>query len=184
LHNFPFLAQTGRPLVVDLAIHFLPERLETNPPPPSALEASVFSEELRILNELLRTGDFFLCASEAKRGFWLGMLFANHRVNPHTLARGGDLRSLLAVVPELSDQDEEQAGPLATFCANPQHAPDQGLYVTDLERVAKDRGEVIEGLLEFNYWYGSSIDRGGAIEYLESEVRNLKAELEQYRLRK
>lgn len=181
LHDFPFLAGAGLPLVVDLGVPFGLELLEAPQAPPSDARRREFSEELRILNELLRAGDFFLCGEEARRGFWLGMLCANHRVNPHTLAQGADLRHLLDVVPDAIEGDDPRTGPLAAFCARPRRAPDQGLYVTPVEQVAQARAETIESLLEFNYWHRSSVERGGAIEYLAGQVRQLQAELERYR---
>jgi hypothetical protein len=181
LHDFPFLARAGLPLIVDLGVPFLLERLEVELTPPSDAQRDVLLEELRILNELLRAGDFFVCGSETKRDFWLGMLFANHRVNPHTLAVGSGLRHLIDVAPDAPEPEGEQDGPLAAFCACPRRSPDQGLYFTDLERVAEDRAAAIESLLEFNYWHQSSIDRGGAIEHLEGRVQALETEIERPR---
>ncbi|MHB0876186.1 MAG: glycosyltransferase family 4 protein [Anaerolineae bacterium] len=44
-------------------------------------------------------GDFFLCASERQRDWWLGLLEASGRLNPLTIAGDPDLRHLLDVVP-------------------------------------------------------------------------------------
>jgi len=46
----------------------------------------------------MRLGDFFVCASERQRDYWLGALAALGRVNPAT-ADGGQLRRLIDVVP-------------------------------------------------------------------------------------
>ncbi len=51
------------------------------------------------LNEQLRRGDFFLCASEKQRDFWLGQLAGLGRLNPATYAADDKLRRLIDVVP-------------------------------------------------------------------------------------
>jgi glycosyltransferase involved in cell wall biosynthesis len=52
-----------------------------------------------ILNTALRRGDFFTCASERQRDFWLGSLAALGRVNSYTYAESALLEGLIAVVP-------------------------------------------------------------------------------------
>ena len=47
----------------------------------------------------LSRGDFFLCASEEQRDFYLGFLTALGRVNPERLRLDADLRGLIDVVP-------------------------------------------------------------------------------------
>lgn len=54
---------------------------------------------LRWLSHHLETGDFFLCASERQRSFWLGMLAAAGRVNYVNYKDDRELRRLLAIVP-------------------------------------------------------------------------------------
>lgn len=46
-----------------------------------------------------RLGDFFVCASERQRDWWLGLLEANGRINPATFAQDPSLRKLIDVVP-------------------------------------------------------------------------------------
>ena len=52
-----------------------------------------------VLNEQLRRGDFFVCASEKQRDFWLGHLASLGRINPVTYDFDPSLRSQIAVVP-------------------------------------------------------------------------------------
>ncbi|MCJ7437557.1 MAG: glycosyltransferase family 2 protein, partial [Acidimicrobiia bacterium] len=52
-----------------------------------------------VLNEQLMRGDFFLCASDKQRDFWLGQLAAVGRVNPATYDENESLSSLITVVP-------------------------------------------------------------------------------------
>src|SRR5207244_5865199 len=47
----------------------------------------------------LRQGDFFLCASERQRDYWLGALSMVNRVNPRSYAEDPTLRRLSDVVP-------------------------------------------------------------------------------------
>ncbi len=44
-------------------------------------------------------GDFYLCASERQRDWWLGLLEAHGRINPVTIADDRSLRKLIDVVP-------------------------------------------------------------------------------------
>jgi glycosyltransferase involved in cell wall biosynthesis len=46
-----------------------------------------------------RIGDFFICASERQRDWWLGLLEASGRINPATFDADPSLRRLLDVVP-------------------------------------------------------------------------------------
>ncbi len=52
-----------------------------------------------VLNEQLLRGDFFLCASERQRHFYLGQLAALGRINPTNYETDPDLERLIAVVP-------------------------------------------------------------------------------------
>jgi GT2 family glycosyltransferase len=50
-------------------------------------------------NEMLYFGDFFICASERQRDFWMGMLAALNRVNPYSYYQDPQMRKLIDVVP-------------------------------------------------------------------------------------
>ena len=52
-----------------------------------------------MLNTQLERGDFFLCASERQRHFWLGHLTALGRLTPSLYDNDPTVRSLLAVAP-------------------------------------------------------------------------------------
>lgn len=52
-----------------------------------------------VVNEQLHHGDFFICASERQRDFWLGMLAALNRINPYTYNEDPTLRKTIDVVP-------------------------------------------------------------------------------------
>ncbi len=69
-------------------------------------------EYTALLNEQLRLGDFFLCATERQRDYWLGALSALGRVNPDTYD-GARLRNLIDVVPfGLPAEPPPPAGPV------------------------------------------------------------------------
>lgn len=53
----------------------------------------------QVLNTQLRRGDFFLCASERQRHFWLGHLASLGRLTPGLYDNDPTVRSLLSVVP-------------------------------------------------------------------------------------
>jgi GT2 family glycosyltransferase/glycosyltransferase involved in cell wall biosynthesis len=53
----------------------------------------------KVLNTQLRRGDFFLCASDRQRHFWLGHLAALGRLTPQLYDADPTADSLLAVVP-------------------------------------------------------------------------------------
>ncbi|TFB91270.1 glycosyltransferase [Cryobacterium algoricola] len=57
------------------------------------------SDATNVLNEQLTRGDFFLCASERQRHFYLGQLAALGRINPANYASDPDLSHLIDVVP-------------------------------------------------------------------------------------
>lgn len=87
-----------KPLVVDLYDPFVLSNLD--------LFGSDFNKDggrallsLRWLQHHLEHGDFFLCASESQRSFWLGMLTAAGRVNRANYESDPVLERLLAVVP-------------------------------------------------------------------------------------
>lgn len=108
LRRYPFLKETGKPLIVDLYDPFILENLEIHKTKPVDTQMETHTVNLSVLNEQLRLGDFFLCAHEAQRDFWLGMLAANNRINPCTLADDCTLRRLIDVVPFGLPEDPPQ----------------------------------------------------------------------------
>jgi GT2 family glycosyltransferase/glycosyltransferase involved in cell wall biosynthesis len=66
----------------------------------------------RVINEQLKRGDFFLCASDRQRYFWLGHLAGLGRLTPTVYDADPTSRSLLSVVPfGLSSKPPERTGP-------------------------------------------------------------------------
>jgi GT2 family glycosyltransferase/glycosyltransferase involved in cell wall biosynthesis len=99
MHHSPWLADTDKVIVVDIYDPMHLEQLEqTKELDPDTRRRHVDST-IDVLNQQLARGDFFLCASEEQRHFWLGQLAALHRLNPTTYEVDSSLRSLLAVCP-------------------------------------------------------------------------------------
>lgn len=66
----------------------------------------------KVLNTQLKRGDFFLCASDRQRHFWLGHLAAIGRLTPQLYDADPTADSLLAVVPfGLPDKPPTRTGP-------------------------------------------------------------------------
>jgi glycosyltransferase involved in cell wall biosynthesis len=112
MHELPSLARSGKPLILDLYDPFILEALEARDGYPFSEQRRVYQQNVAVLNEQLQRGDFFLCASERQRDFWLGMLAAQQRLNPLTYAQDKSLRQLIDVVPfGLPSQPPVAAGP-------------------------------------------------------------------------
>jgi glycosyltransferase involved in cell wall biosynthesis len=99
LFNFPLLKNLDIPVIVDLSCPFVLENLEAFADGSFASQMAMHRRSVTVTNELLQAGDFFICASEKQRDFWLGMLAANLRLNPYLYAHDPTFYRLLAVVP-------------------------------------------------------------------------------------
>ena len=100
LSRFPFLTGLDVPIVVDLYCPFTLEHLEmTRTHADRSTVAADAAGVLEVQNDQLRHGDFFICASEQQRDFWLGTLHTAGRLNPLTYADDPTLRRLIDVVP-------------------------------------------------------------------------------------
>ncbi|MDP9644170.1 GT2 family glycosyltransferase/glycosyltransferase involved in cell wall biosynthesis [Actinopolyspora lacussalsi] len=65
-----------------------------------------------VLNKQLRRGDFFLCASQRQRHFWLGHLAALGRITPSVYDDDPTMRSMISVVPfGLPNRPPTRTGP-------------------------------------------------------------------------
>jgi hypothetical protein len=91
------LGQSQIPLVVDGYDPLFAEWLELNRHRPD-FEAQ-WAIRLRDLTHQYLVGDFFICASERQRDWWLGLLEANGRINPYTFRDDSSFRTLVDVVP-------------------------------------------------------------------------------------
>jgi GT2 family glycosyltransferase/glycosyltransferase involved in cell wall biosynthesis len=99
LADFPALAHLSTPLIVD---GYDPHSLETLAlwaEQPIPIQAARHGERLDILRRQCQAGDFFICASQRQRDWWLGLLEDQGRVNPHTYGSDPSLQNLIDVVP-------------------------------------------------------------------------------------
>ena len=99
LRHVPFLSTLRQPLVVDLYDPFLLENLAIHADRPLAEQAATQRIDHAVVMGQLRRGDYFLCASDRQRDFWLGMLAAAGRLNPYTFSADPTLRRLIDVLP-------------------------------------------------------------------------------------
>lgn len=83
------------PTVIDLYDPFIIENLHYY----AERGAEVFQHDHFTLMSSLARGDFFLCASEAQRMFYLGALLAAGRLNPELFEHDPELKSLIAIAP-------------------------------------------------------------------------------------
>ena len=91
-----FVAHGRRiPLVIDLYDPFIIENLHYF----AERGAEVFAHDHATLIRSLLQGDVFLCASEAQRLFYLGILLAVGRLNPLAFERDPHFDSLLRIAP-------------------------------------------------------------------------------------
>ncbi|MDQ1547651.1 MAG: hypothetical protein QOH69_2555 [Actinomycetota bacterium] len=96
---FDALRKTRKVVIVDIYDPMHLEQLEQGKELPAAQWQKQVDSATAVLNEQLERGDFFLCASERQRMFWLGQLAGLGRINPATYAGDPDLDNLIAVVP-------------------------------------------------------------------------------------
>lgn len=97
LVEFPALATCGAPLVVD---GYDPHLVETLALFAGTSEGeTAYRQRKSVLETQCRLGDFFVCASERQRDWWLGLLEASGRINVATYSDDPTLRRLLDVVP-------------------------------------------------------------------------------------
>ncbi len=99
LRRYPFLPHTSALLVVDLYDPWIFGSLEQYDTMTREEAEGQKAHEIATLNELMDLGDFFLCASERQRDFWIGMLASRGRLDRTAHLQDAHLRSLIDVVP-------------------------------------------------------------------------------------
>ena len=98
LRQHPVIARQARFLVMDLYDPFLLENLTMHDDLAMARRMAVHEHDLGVVRDQLRQADFFICASERQRDYWLGALSMVNRVNPISYAQDATLRRLIDVV--------------------------------------------------------------------------------------
>lgn len=94
-----FLYKLNKPVIVDLYSPSNLETLEWYSHESLAKRSSLQERGSEIINKWLGLGDFFICASEIQRSYWLGMLAANYRLLPNVYDEEKSFRNILDIVP-------------------------------------------------------------------------------------
>lgn len=97
LLDYPMLKKISIPLVIDLYDPYIFEILEQQV--KEELSTDLYKMHLSTLLEQIKYGDYFICASEKQRDFWIGMLAAMLRINPLTYNQDSTLNNLIGIVP-------------------------------------------------------------------------------------
>lgn len=112
LEMAPKLKTSAKIVVCDLYDPMHLELLEQGKSAPDDKRAADLAGVTKVLDAQLQRGDFFLCASERQRLFWLGHLAALGRLSPRLYDADPTTQSLLAVVPfGLPPEPPERTGP-------------------------------------------------------------------------
>ncbi|GAB3126799.1 glycosyltransferase [Glaciibacter psychrotolerans] len=96
---FDSIRRSDKIIVADIYDPMHLEQLEQGREQGAAQWNKQVVDATEVLNEQLLRGDYFLCASERQRHFYLGQLAALGRVNPANYATDPDLTGLISVVP-------------------------------------------------------------------------------------
>jgi GT2 family glycosyltransferase len=93
------IKDSGKYIVIDIYDPYNLATLAEYGGEPIKKQLETFESVHNIFNEQFYYGDFFICASERQRDFWLGMLTALGRVNPYSYRQDPSLRKMIDVVP-------------------------------------------------------------------------------------
>ena len=99
LHYFPFIKNYKGKIIVDLYNPFNLESLEMFRNDNMAERLRIDKSNIDLLKFQISIGDFFICASEKQRSYWLGMMNAMGRVNPFSYDDDNTLKKLIDIVP-------------------------------------------------------------------------------------
>jgi glycosyltransferase involved in cell wall biosynthesis len=110
MSQFPALRTTDRFVVADVYDPMHLEMLEQGRELPRETWDLRVAQARDALNDQLRRADFFVCASERQRLFFLGHLAALGRISPATYSGDDDLRGLIDLAPFGLDADPPQPG--------------------------------------------------------------------------
>ncbi|WP_040213622.1 glycosyltransferase [Clostridium polynesiense] len=99
LRLYPFLKKINKPIAVDIYDPITLENLELRKNMSLRDRIDYHETDLELILEQLAQGDFFICASEKQKDYWMGMLAAVNRVNPATYNEDVNMKKLIGVVP-------------------------------------------------------------------------------------
>lgn len=95
---YPFLKKIKTPVVVDIYDPITLENLELRKFMNMKDRVIYHETDIDLILEQLSLGDFFICASEKQKDYWMGMLSAVNRVNPVTYNENVEMKKLIDVV--------------------------------------------------------------------------------------
>ncbi|MFB2581131.1 glycosyltransferase [Herbiconiux sp. P15] len=99
LHHFTTLQKSEKIVVADIYDPMHLEQLEQGREFGTERWTNIVRSATEVLNQQLSRADFFLCASERQRLFWLGQLAALGRINPANYAADDSLDELISIAP-------------------------------------------------------------------------------------
>lgn len=99
LGDYPQLASLDVPWVVDAYVPVSSETLASNQLADLPTRLLRHNADTALVNRMLASADFVLCASERQRDLYLGLLASLGRLNPYTYDDDPTLRRLIDVVP-------------------------------------------------------------------------------------
>jgi len=99
LSKYRSIKKSGKYLILDIYDPYNLATLAEYEGEPIKKRLEIHKSIYYIFNEQLHYGDFFICASERQRDFWLGMLAALNRVNPYSYNEDPTLKKMIDVVP-------------------------------------------------------------------------------------
>jgi GT2 family glycosyltransferase/glycosyltransferase involved in cell wall biosynthesis len=112
MHEYPVVAASKKIIVVDIYDPFHLEQLEQARDLGEEDRRNTVLSSVLVLNQQLSRGDYFLCASEKQRDFWLGQMAAVGRINPATYDASPSLDGLIALAPfGVSDEPARHVRP-------------------------------------------------------------------------
>jgi glycosyltransferase involved in cell wall biosynthesis len=86
------------PMIFDLLCPFFFENLEADKNSRANFESSV-KDNIELINKLASRGDFFVCANENQRDFWLSALYRQKRITIDLYNEDPSLNNLIDLVP-------------------------------------------------------------------------------------
>lgn len=110
--GLPFVRDLPIPWVADLYIPTPVESLAYHTVSDPPLRAKAHAAALDSMRKVITHADFFICASERQRDYWLGVLTAHGRLTPSIYAADPEARNLIDVVPFGCSTSPPQAGPI------------------------------------------------------------------------
>lgn len=99
LLSFPWLSELAKPIVIDGYDPHTAEVLFLTRERPMEERVGIHLHRQRLLTQQCLVGDFFVCAGEVQRTWWLGLLEMTGRINPYTFGEDPTLRKLVDCVP-------------------------------------------------------------------------------------